>query len=265
MEPVKVVQTWNPIPGKMQEYAAFITQEFQPCLKSLDLEIISGWYTLVGGGSKIMLESWPTSLSRVKKAVDNEKFQLMTDRLRNLVTHYASRVFAAGEWMTEDCGSSFLSQAVSRVRAWDIAHGQREIFERFVSDSSFSQAVLYIQSWDILPGQREIFEHFVREKQLPQMEAIGLPVTSEWRLIMGAGPQMRCESVAPNLDSLANSLKNERYLRLVMSMEELVTNYDSRVLIQHRGFLNMLHQIYGRAIRAVAPDEMNPMVGPFAD
>ena len=31
-----MVQSWNPIPGKKQEYAAFITQEFQPCLKSLD-------------------------------------------------------------------------------------------------------------------------------------------------------------------------------------------------------------------------------------
>jgi len=48
-------------------------------------------------------------------------------------------------------------------------------------------------------------------------------------------------------------------------MEDLVTHYESRVLIRYRTFLDVLHDIYGRAIRAVAPDEMHSMVGPVID
>jgi len=67
------------------------------------------------------------------------------------------------------------------------------------------------------------------------------------------------------LVSLAKALSDERYLRLIMRMEELVTNYESRVLVPRRAFLDVLHDIYGRAIRAVAPDDMHSMVGPVID
>jgi len=45
-------------------------------------------------------------------------------------------------------------------------------------------------------------------------------------------------------------------------MLNLMTHYESRVLVRYRTFMDVLHDIYGQAIRAVAPDEMHSMVGP---
>jgi len=125
------------------------------------------------------------------------------------------------------------------------------------------QEVRYVQAWDVLAGQQEVYKRFVREVHLPQMEAIGLGVTAGWHLMVGSGPQVLSEALAPNLSGVAKALNDDRYLRLIMSLEELVTLYESRVLVRQRFFLNMLHNIHGRAIRAVAPDAMHSMVGPI--
>ncbi|MGM0426980.1 MAG: hypothetical protein ACQEQ7_07070 [Thermodesulfobacteriota bacterium] len=49
MKSIKFVQSWDPVGGRKQEYAAFMTGEFQPAMKSQGLEVDSGWYTFMGG------------------------------------------------------------------------------------------------------------------------------------------------------------------------------------------------------------------------
>ena len=236
MEPIKFVQTWNPVAGRKQEYATFITLEFQPNMKALGLQVVSGWYTLIGGGPHILVESLAASLDQVERALCDDGLQEMLARFMNLVTGYSSRVLEPAGWKTW---------------RWGEAPSQG--------------AVKFVQAWDVLPGEQEAYDRFMREVHLPQMEAIGLAVNSGWHLMIGSRPQFFSETLVPDLASLAKALSDERYLRLIMRMEELVTNYESRVLVRHRTFLEVLHDIYGRAIRAVVPDEMHSMVGPVVD
>ncbi len=233
MEAIKFVQTWNPVAGRKQEYATFITREFQPRMKALGLEVVSGWYTLVGGGPLILVESLAESLDHVENALNDERFHEMLDRFMNLVTHYASRALKPAGWMT--------------MYHWRVPSPLE---------------LRYVQAWDIRPGQQEAYERFMREAYLPQMEAIGLGIVAGWRLLVGSGPQTFSEALAPNLACVAKALSDERYLRLIIRMDELVTHYESRIMIRHRGFLDMLHNIHGRAIRALAPDMLYSMVGP---
>ena len=234
MEAIKFVQTWNPVAGRKQEYATFITRELQPRMKALGLEVVSGWYTLMGGGPPILFESLADSLGHVEKALNDERFHDMFHRFMNLVTHYASRVLKPAGWMA--------------MYHWQVPSPKE---------------IKYVQAWDIRPGQQEAYERFMREAYLPQMEAIGLGLIAGWHLLVGSGPQIFSESLAPNLAGVAKALSDERYLRLIIRMDELVTHYESRVMIRHRGFLDTLHNIHGRAIRADTPDAMHSMVGPI--
>ena len=236
MEPIKFVQSWDPVAGRKQEYASFITWEFQPNMKALGLEVVSGWYTLMGGGPHILVESLATSWDQVERVLCDEGFREMLTRFMNLVTGYSSRVLEPAEWKT----------------------GRRR-------EAPSQGEVKLVQAWDVLPGEQEAYNRFMREIYLPQMEAIGLAVNSGWHLMIGSGPQLFSEALALDLASLSKALSDERYLRLIMRMEDLVTHYESRVLIRYRTFLDVLHDIYGRAIRAVAPDEMHSMVGPVID
>jgi hypothetical protein len=234
MEAIKFVQTWNPIARRKQEYATFITHEFQPLMKALGLEVVSGWYTLTGGGPSILVESPAGSLDQVENALTDERFFEMLDRFMNLVTHYANRVLKPAGWATR--------------YHWRVPSPQE---------------VKYVQTWDILPGHQEAYQRFVREVQIPQMEAIGLGVTAGWHLMVGSGPQVLSEALAPNLVSIAKALQDERYLRLMMGLEDLVRHYESRVLIRQRFFLDMLNRVHGWAIREMTLDAMYSMVGPI--
>ena len=66
MEPIKVMQTWDPIAGRKHEYATFITDEFRPTMQALGLEVVAGWYVLVGQGPHILVESIADSLDQVE-------------------------------------------------------------------------------------------------------------------------------------------------------------------------------------------------------
>lgn len=236
MEPIKFVQTWDPVAGRKQEYASFITWEFQPNMKALGLEVVSGWYTLIGGRHGIVIESYAESLDQVEGALRDEGYREMLGRFMNLVTGYSTHVLEPAPWEPEP---------------------QR--------GAPSQEAVKFVQAWDVLPGEQEDCDRFMREVHLPQMEAIGLTVSSVWRLMIGSGPQVYSEAFAPNLASLGKALSDERYLRLILSMEELVTHYEDHLLVPHRSFLDMIYNIHGQAIRAVARDEIHSMVGPVAE
>jgi len=234
MKETKLVQTWNPIPGRKQEYAAFVARELHPLMKALGLEAVSGWYTLIGGSPAVRFETLADSLDHVENALGDPHFRCLMDRFMNLVTQYATSVLQPAGWMT--------------MYHWRVPS---------------PQDIKVLQAWDVLPGELEGYERFVRDVYLPQMEEIGLGVTAGWHLMVGSGRQVLSESLAPNLACVSKAFEDDRYLQLILRMEDLATHHESRVLIRHRGFLEMLHNIHGRAIREIAPDAMHAMVGPL--
>lgn len=249
MKAIKFVQTWNPVAGRKQEYAAFIKNELYPLMKALGIGVASGWYTLVGGGPPVQLESLAESMDQLENALDDKRFHEMLGRFMSLITHYGSSVFSQTRWMTMYHWRVPWMQEASYAKFWDFLPGQHD--------------AKYVQAWDVLPGQEDEYQRFLQEAHLPQMEAIGLEVSAGWHLMVGSGRQVVLEAIAPDLASIARALHDERYLRLTVRMEELVNHYESRVMIRHRSFLDMLHHIHGRAIRAVTPDAMHSMVGPL--
>lgn len=236
MKPIKFVQSWDPVAGRKQEYAAFMTGEFQPVMKSQGLEVVSGWYTLTGGGTQVVVESLADSLIQVENALGDENLQDVLHRFMNLVCGYSSQVFQAAPW--ESAGGA-APPSEARVKL--------------------------MQIWDVSPGKQEIYDRFLKGTYLPQMEAIGLAVNSAWHLMVGAGPRVHADVLVPDLKGIIKPLMDERYLRLITGMAEVVTRFESRVMVPHQSLLHVLHAAYGRAIRAVAPEEIHAMVGPVAD
>ena len=233
MEPIKLVQTWDPIAGRKQEYASFITDEFRPTMQALGLEIVAGWYVLVGQGPHILVESMADSLDQVEQALHDQRLLEMLGRLRNMVTGYSSSVLVPTGRVAKD------------HRQVPMPHG-----------------VKFIQAWDMIPGQNEEYDRFVQDVHLTEMEAIGLEIIAGWQIMIGAGSHILSEAMAPDLSALGKALGDERYLRITTQMEDLVTNYECWILVRHRFFLDTLYKIHGRAIRGIEAEEIHPMVGP---
>lgn len=236
MARIKFVQTWDTVAGRKQEYAAFMTGEFLPGLRAAGLDVDSGWYTLLGRGPHMAVDSLAGSLNEVEAGFRHKGVREMLERFMNLVAGYSSCVLESAGWETRERGKG-AAQGAAR----------------------------FLQVWDVLPGEHEALERFVREAHLPEMARVGLEVTSAWRLALGGGPQFVLEATAPDLFSVFNALGDERYLRSILRIEEMVIRHENRVQVRSERFLDVLYAMYGRAIRAVPADAMHSMVGPIGE
>ncbi|MEJ2588610.1 MAG: hypothetical protein P8165_13730 [Deltaproteobacteria bacterium] len=234
MNPIKFVQSWDPVEGRKQEYASFMIEAFQPAMKNQGLEVVFGWYTLTGGGTQVVLESLAESLGQVENALCDENFQDLLHRFMNLVSGYSSQVFQAAPW-------------------------------EFARGASTRADAKLMQVWSVRPGKQEAYDRFLKDIYLPQMTAMGLAVNSAWHLMVGAGPRVHADILVPDLQAVIRPFMDERYLQLLTRMAEVVTLFESRVLVSHQTLLHVLHAAYGRAIREVAPREIHAMVGPVGD
>jgi hypothetical protein len=230
------VQTWDTVPGRKQEYAAFMATEFLPTMKAAGVGVDSGWYTLLGGGPRIWMESPVASLSEIDQALSQEAMREMLNRFLNLVSSYSSCVLEPSGWGAEQEVTG-ASQGGAR----------------------------YLQIWDGLPGGRSALEEFLSKDYLPEMARVGLKPINIWRVALGAGPRLILETTVPDMLIILNALTDKRYLRSIVKTEELALRHENRFLIPHQRFMNLLDDIYGRAMRSVSPDEFHSMVGPVGE
>jgi len=153
MESIKFVQSWDPVAGRKQEYASFITWEFQPNMKALGLEVVSGWYTLIGGGPHILVESLAASLDQVERALCDEGLREMLTRFMNLVTGYSSRVFEPAGWEAWRREATPSQDAVKFIQTWDVLPGEQAAYDRLYTRSIqdpegfWSEKAIELLSW----------------------------------------------------------------------------------------------------------------------
>ncbi|HDZ91666.1 MAG TPA: hypothetical protein ENH37_13470 [Deltaproteobacteria bacterium] len=233
MEPVRFVQCWDPVIGRKQEYATFVGEEFWPCMKASGLEVTDAWHTLVGGWPHVVAESPAGSLDQVQRALGDPGLTDMLGRFRNLVTGYSNLVIEPAPW-GKACRETPSSGADVKL----------------------------IQAWEPAPGGQGTFDRFMRDLYIPGMGALGLEVSSGWRLMVGSGFRFYSESFGPDPAAVSKVMGSEDYLRIMAKMEELVIRYETRILLRYQIFLHVLHEVHGRAIREVLPDETRSMVGP---
>lgn len=90
----KLNQYWDILPGKREDYAAFIAKTWLPALEGLDyVEVTGGWNVLIGGFSEIIAELTVKDPVDIGRLLGNETFREVTYTLqREYVTNYKSRV-----------------------------------------------------------------------------------------------------------------------------------------------------------------------------
>lgn len=236
MAVMKFVQAWDTVPGRKQEYAAFMVTEFLPAMEAAGVAVDSGWYTLVGGSPRVWVESRVESLSEIDRALSRERTTEMLNRFLSLVSSYSS-------WVLEPLG-------------WGAEPEKR---------GAVQGEARFVQAWDRLPRGREVLEAFVSREYLPEMERIGLKPIHSWRVVLGAGPRWVLETTVSDVSVILNALGDQGYLRSMVKTEDVVVRHRNRILIRHQRFMELLDAIYGRAMRSVSPDAFHSMVGPVGE
>jgi hypothetical protein len=92
---VKLLLTWDIIPGREQEYFEFVVREFIPKLQQLGLQPNDAWFTMYGNQPQITAEVQATSLASMQQVLKSEEWVSLVNRLLDYVENYNSKIVRA--------------------------------------------------------------------------------------------------------------------------------------------------------------------------
>lgn len=92
---VKLLMTWDILPGHEQSYFEFAMQTFAPTLMRLGWQPTEAWYTLYGNAPQILTAGTCDSVERVREILDSPQWQELRSRLTEYVTNFRYKVVPA--------------------------------------------------------------------------------------------------------------------------------------------------------------------------
>ena len=92
---VKLLMTWDIIPGKEQEYFEFVVREFVPGMQGLGIQPTEAWYTTYGERPQILTGGTAKDLATMEALLETEAWTTLKDRLLEFVTNFEWKVVKA--------------------------------------------------------------------------------------------------------------------------------------------------------------------------
>ena len=89
---VKLMMTWDILPGKEEEYFEFHVRKFVPALEKLGLELHEAWLTQYGDYPRLMVEAIIPSASRAYRVLDSDDWNDLGFQLEGLVENFKYKV-----------------------------------------------------------------------------------------------------------------------------------------------------------------------------
>jgi hypothetical protein len=87
---VKLMMTWDILPGREQEYFEFVVREFIPGLQKLGLEPTDAWFTVYGDGGQpqIMAAAKIGTLPSLQEVLGSTEWDGLTVSLLDFVENF---------------------------------------------------------------------------------------------------------------------------------------------------------------------------------
>jgi hypothetical protein len=93
---VKLLMSWDILPGKEQEYFEFVVREFLPGIQKLGLEPTDAWFTMYGSDQpQIVAGAVMPSIGELEKVLEGKEWQELTNKLINYVDDFVTKIVPA--------------------------------------------------------------------------------------------------------------------------------------------------------------------------
>ena len=92
---VKLLMTWDILPGREQDYFEFVVRDFLPDVQSMGLEVSDAWFTMYGNHPQIIAGAQIEEQSDLTRLLDSTEWLALTERLLNFVTDFTYKVVPA--------------------------------------------------------------------------------------------------------------------------------------------------------------------------
>ena len=92
---VKLLMTWDILPGREQEYFEFVVRDWIPGIQRLGLEPSDAWYTMYGEQPQILAAAQTSSLISLQRILDSQDWQSLTRQLLDYVEDFNYKIVPA--------------------------------------------------------------------------------------------------------------------------------------------------------------------------
>lgn len=92
---VKLVMSWDILPGKEQTYFEFAMKTFAPELMKMGWQPTEAWYTLYGEGPQITTAGTTDSVDKMRDILDSQEWEELQQSLLDYVTNFEYKVVPA--------------------------------------------------------------------------------------------------------------------------------------------------------------------------
>lgn len=92
---VKLLMSWDILPGQEQTYFEFAMQTFAPALMKMGWQPTEAWYTLYGDGPQILTAGVTDSVEKMRQILDSDEWEDLKRRLLEYVTNFQYKVVPA--------------------------------------------------------------------------------------------------------------------------------------------------------------------------
>lgn len=92
---VKILMTWDILPGREQDYFEFVVRDWIPGLQRMGMEPSDAWFTMYGNQPQIMAAVQVSNLNSLQHTLASSEWKDITQRLLDYVENFNYKVVQA--------------------------------------------------------------------------------------------------------------------------------------------------------------------------
>lgn len=92
---VKLLMTWDILPGREQEYFEFVVRDFIPGMQRLGMEPSDAWFTMYGDQPQIMAAAQMPNIGALQQILESPDWEKLTQQLHDYVENFEFKVVQA--------------------------------------------------------------------------------------------------------------------------------------------------------------------------
>lgn len=89
---VKLLMTWDILPGREQEYFEFVVRDWIPGIQRLGMEPSDAWFTMYGNSPQILTGAQMSSINSMQRVLESSDWDRLTRQLLDYVENFEYKV-----------------------------------------------------------------------------------------------------------------------------------------------------------------------------
>ncbi|MBN1537991.1 MAG: NIPSNAP family protein [Anaerolineales bacterium] len=92
---VKMLLTWDLLPGREQEYFEFVVRDFIPSVQKMGMEPSDAWFTVFGDQPQIMVALQSASMENMEKILKSSDWNALKTQLLDYIEDFNYKIVPA--------------------------------------------------------------------------------------------------------------------------------------------------------------------------